>query len=226
MKKKLTLVSVVALAIGCAHTVQPVIAETESKTTFFDSFADVKPEWQQFSGIWEVFDGWLVQRTDAAKASNAIRYVQKPRIADAVLETDVRVKPYRPAQWTDSAEDKELARSIRSVIGAGLVFRMKDRENFYMFRLAGEEGAVLGKMVDGVWTDLKNPRVRDFLQGERIGFRPDNTYRLRVECYGTSIKCFINDEPVCTAQDSSFDIGHFGLVTFKTGAEFDFIKVR
>ncbi len=228
MARKLTLAGLAVLMLGCgAEVAPPVVAQPDAgnRTIYFDAFNNIKPEWQQVGGIWEVVDGWLIQRTDDPKSLNAIKYVQSPRIADATLEADVRVKPFRPQQWTDSPEDQELRRNIRYIIGAGIVFRMKDANNYYMFRLAGEEGAVLGKMVDGEWVDIQNPRVRNILRGDRIGFRPDNPYRLRVECYGSSIKCFIDDEPVCTANDGQFDLGQFGLVTFKTSAEFDFIKV-
>jgi hypothetical protein len=203
----------------------PVVVPTDSRTIFFDSFDGVKPEWQQFAGIWETISGWMIQRTDDPRQLNAIKYINTPRASDCVIETEVRVKPYRPSQWTNSAEDEDLRRGIRSIYGAGVVFRMKNKDNYYMFRLAGEEGAVLGKMVDGEWKDLENPRVRGILRGERIGFRDDNIYRLRVEAVGARIQCFIDDEPVCTHTDSSFDLGQIGLVTFKTGAEFDFIKV-
>lgn len=229
MKRRMIMFAVTFLMFGCGPENPPVVVASQpdvgNKTVYFDAFNNIKPEWQQTAGVWEVVDGWLVQRTDDPRQLNAIKYILSPRVADATIETDVRVRPYRPDQWTDSPEDRELARNIRYIIGAGIIFRMKDAGNYFMFRLAGEEGAVLGKMVDGEWTDIQNPRVRGMLRGDRIGFRPDNVYRLKVECYGSSIKCYINDEPVCTGNDSQFDLGQVGLVTFKTAAEFDFIKV-
>lgn len=227
MKKTFVVLALVVAALGCGSgdTHQVVAQPDTSKTIYYDSFGGVKAEWQQTGGIWEVLDGWLIQRSDDPKQLNAIKYVQSPRISDATIETELRVRPFRPSQWTDSAEDRDLMRNIRYIIGAGIVFRMKDRDNYYMFRLAGEEGAVLGKMVNGEWVDLANPRVRGMLRGDRIGFRADNVYRLKVECYGNSIKCYIDDEPVCTSFDGQFDLGQVGLVTFKTAADFDFVKV-
>jgi len=197
----------------------------EDDTLFYDDFDDVKPEWQQAGGVWDINDGWLIQRTDDPRQLNAIKFIQTPRVSDATVETVLRIAPDRPSQWTDSPPDKELARNIRYIIGAGIVFRMKDPDNFYMFRLAGEEGAVLGKMVDGEWIDIENPRVKDFLRGERIGFWADNEYRLKVEVGGSRFVCYINEEPVVSAKDDDFDIGHVGLITFKTAADFDFIKI-
>jgi hypothetical protein len=109
-------------------------------------------------------------------------------------------------------------------MGAGIIFRMKDRDNFYMFRLAGEEGAVLGKMVNGKWTDLANPRSTDNLPG-RVRFSGSNWYRLKVKVYDKRILCYINDSAVVSYEDNEFGLGHFGLCTFKARADFDYIRI-
>jgi hypothetical protein len=226
----LLILSAVLLLPGCASAepqTAPPAVDTARDVIFYDNFSQIQGTWQQVSGIWETLDGHLIQKTDDPRHLNAIRYIQTPRIADATIETEVRIRPYRPEQWTSSPADEQLARNIRYIIGAGIVFRMQDPDNFYMFRLAGEEGAVLGRMIDGQWNepDLCNPRVRDFLEGSRIGFRRDNWYRLKVEAYGSRMTVFINGEPVCSAVDATFTIGHVGLVTFKTAADFDYVKV-
>ena len=191
---------------------------------FVDDFETVKPEWQATGGVWENQTGVLVQKSDDSRELNAIRFIQAPRVTDAVIETEVKVRPYVPAMWTPDAKDAETMRSIRYIIGAGIVFRRKDRDNFFMFRLAGEEGLVLGKMVGGEWKDLANPRVRDILQSDRIGFQ-NNLYRLKVQLNGARIQCFINGEPAIDVTDSSPTPGQVGLVTFKTAAQFDFFRV-
>ncbi|MCP4662711.1 MAG: hypothetical protein GY856_45540 [bacterium] len=214
---------------GCASADQqpPAAVDTARNVIYYDNFDYAKGEWQQVSGFWETLDGHLIQKTDDPRQLNAIRYILTPRIADATIETEVRVRPDRPEQWTSSAADEALARNIRFIIGAGIIFRMQNPDNYYMFRLAGEEGAVLGRMIDGQWNeqDLCNPRVRDFLEGSRIGFRADNWYRLKVEAYANRLIVYINDEPVCSAVDNTFSVGGVGLVTFKTAADFDYIKV-
>lgn len=220
-----------ALLLGCsgnpapAASPGPAQAASGPRTIFYDTFDNVKPEWQQVSGTWEIRAGELVQRSDDPRQLNAIRFITTPRISDATIETFVQIAPVLPA--TITANDSELLEGVRYKIGAGIVFRMTDPRNFYMFRLAGEEGAVLGRMQDGEWNerDLCNPRVRDFLSGERIGFRRDNWYRLKVEAYGNRLVVSINDEPVCSVNDDSFGIGQVGLVTFKTAAAFDHIKI-
>jgi hypothetical protein len=191
---------------------------------FNDDFDYSKPEWQQVGGFWETSNGLALQKTDDPRTLNAIRYIKTPRISDATIETELRVRPYWPTQFTDSDADRQLQHNIRYIVGGGIVFRMKDPDNFYMFRLAGEEGAVLGRMVGGEWFDIENPRVRDFLEGFRLGFR-DTTYKLRVEIYANRIKCYINGEPVVNTVDNTFSLGHVGLVTFKTAAEFEYLKI-
>ncbi len=223
------------LTVGCAEAAPapapapqaPQVAQQSANTIFVDEFIGPKGEWQQISGIWELRSSFLSQTSDDYRQLNAIKYIQTPRVADGTIETMVRVVPHRPSQWTDSAADQDRKRNIRYIIGAGIIFRMKDRDNFYMFRLAGEEGAVLGRMVDGGWNekDLCNPRVLDFLRGDRIGFRADNWYRLKVEAYGSRITTYINDEAVCSVVDDTFALGQVGLVTFKTAADFDWIRV-
>jgi hypothetical protein len=197
-------------------------------TLFYDSFDSVKSEWQQGGGIWErkTLDGYLVQKSDDPKYLNALYYVQTPKVLDGTVETLVRISYVRPTTLDpNNPADQELMRSLRYTMGAGLIFRMKDQQNYYMFRLAGEEGVVLGRMVRGEWNDICNARVREFLEGSRIGFRPDNWYRLKVDMYGSSITAYINDEPVCRYTDPSQDIGQVGVVTFKAPADFDYFRV-
>jgi len=234
----MTLVAAAALGFpGCSSSKPepPPIVHNTSTTqlatvtpgqhiVFVDDFETVKPEWQQTGGVWETQSGLLVQKSEDPRELNAIRFIQAPRVTDAVIETEVKVRPYIPAQWTNSPQDEELRRSIRYIVGAGIVFRRLDRNNFYMFRLAGEEGAVLGKMVDGDWKDIANPRVVNILQSDRIGFK-NNVYRLKVVLTGARIQCFINGEPIIDVTEASQTVGHVGLVTFKTAAEFDFFKV-
>jgi hypothetical protein len=227
-----------ALSGGCAPppaAPQTTITQSAStsvvsaRTLFYDPFNAVKGEWQQVSGIWETRTdtGYLMQKSDDPRQLNAIRYLQTPRIADATIETSVRINPTRPPQFLNGADpaDADLMKALRYTMGAGIIFRMKDSRNYYMFRLAGEEGAVVGKMVDGEWFDLCNPRVRDFLTGSRIGFRADNWYRLRVDVEGQQITAYIDDEPVCRVTDKTFILGSAGVVTFKTPADFDYFKM-
>lgn len=208
-----------------ADSVQAVQPATDANTIFFDNFNNRKNEWQQVSGNWIIAQqGFMVQKTSDPRMLNCLMYVSHPQAAHCSIETYVRIVPDLPSVITDSAADQALVRNVRYIIGAGIIFRMKDNNNYYMFRLAGEEGAVLGKMVNGVWVDIANPRSIDFLP-ERVRFSRNNWYRLKVVCNGDNITCYINDSVVVNKSDTQFSLGRFGLCTFKTRADFDYFKV-
>lgn len=233
MKKYLfLLLFAIMIFTGCSPPEPEVITtpetivttqETGPKTIFRDNFDNRKNEWQQITGVWKLGqNGFFMQTSSDPRHLNAIIYVDHPQVADGTYETYVRVVPDLPATITASEQDQKLLYNVRYIIGAGIIFRMRDKDNFYMFRLAGEEGAVLGKMEGGQWKDLANPRSTNYLTS-RVKFSGNNWYRLKVDAYGGNIKCYINDSVVASVNDSTFTLGKFGLVTFKTRADFDFI---
>jgi hypothetical protein len=193
-------------------------------TVFYDNFDFRKNEWQQIRGNWRFYNGFLVQDSADPRHINSVIFVDHPQVADATIETFIRVRPDLPQQITGSIQDQRLLNDVRYIIGAGIIFRMQNQDNFYMFRLAGEEGAVLGKLVNGEWIDIANPRSADYLR-QRIKFSRNNWYRLKVRVYGNRITCFINDSAVVNAVDHTFSLGRVGLCTFKTRADFDFIRI-
>ena len=174
-------------------------------------------------------EGWFEQGSSAAEELNAVSFLQNPRVADFVIETRVIVDPDIPAVFTETPEDDRLKHEIRNIIGAGLIFGRTTKggeDEFFMFRLAGEEGAVLGRIVDGGWQDIANPRARNFLDGRRLKFDGKQDYKLRVEHTGGRVVCYVDDEPVIDQRGLSVPIGQVGLVTFKTGAMFDYFKIK
>jgi hypothetical protein len=193
-------------------------------TVFYDNFDFRKNEWQQIRGNWRYYNGFLVQDSADPRHINSVIFVDHPQVADATIETFIRIRPDLPRYVTGSVQDQRLLNDVRYIIGAGIIFRMQDQNNFYMFRLAGEEGAVLGKLVNGEWVDIANPRSADYLR-DRIKFSRNNWYRLKVRVYGNRITCFINDSAVVNAVDHTFTLGRVGLCTFKTRSDFDFIRI-
>lgn len=178
--------------------------------------------WQgKSSGLPGCEDGCLKQNSEDIHALNAIMYVSTPQMANATIETKTRINFDMSVNPTPTELD-----NLRKFIGTGIIFRMVDHDNYYMFRLAGEEGAVLGKMVDNKWVDLANPRRIRMLEGGRI--KPNNWYRLKVVVNGNNIQCFINDSPVINYSDhkNPFTVGYFGLCTFKCFADFEFVEVK
>ncbi|OQY57892.1 MAG: hypothetical protein B6245_14685 [Desulfobacteraceae bacterium 4572_88] len=217
------------IIVGCAETkvvtvpTEVVVEKQLVKTIFEDDFTTnqgAKRNLWKSNGKahWAWEDGYLRQTSEDKRALNAIMYVTTPQISNATIDTRARINYDKSV-----APSQEELKNLRSFIGTGIIFRMVDENNYYMFRLAGEEGCVLGKMVDGKWVDLKNPRRENFLRGQRI--KPNQWYNLRVRVYGSNIQCFINDSPVINHNDSTYTLGRFGLITFKCFGDFDEIKV-
>ena len=210
------------------------VYQSGPKVIFSDNFdpanAELRNLWQNNGkGAWKVQgqisslpgceDGCLKQNSEDPRALNAIEYVTSPQISDGAIEAQMRY-----SYELSVAETAEQRNEKKSFIGAGIIFRMVDVNNYYMFRLAGEDGVVLGKMVNGNWIDLGNPRRIDFLDGAGK-LRPNSWYKLKIIARGTSIQCFLNDSPVVSAFDPTYTVGKFGLVTFKTAADFEYINV-
>ncbi len=240
----LALLAVVLLmASGCAQetivreqTIIREVPKTATDSIFFDEFdpgnGTMRNIWRSNGkaywvwegptpGLFGCENGCLKQNSEDIRALNAIMYVSAPQISNATIEVKTRISYDRSASPTQ----EELANQ-RKFIGSGIVFRMVDPNNYYMFRLAGEEGAVLGKMVNNEWIDLANPRRLDFLAGGRI--KPNTWYILKVKVSGSNIQCFINDSPVINMNDtnSPFTVGYFGVSTFKCFADFEYIDVK
>jgi hypothetical protein len=221
-----TAMMLAVFAAGCGAATAPPPAlpapppASQDKVLLHDDFDQQNPQWRQVRGQWAVQGGHAVQVRDDARELNTIMFYDPLSIADAEMTSVVSMQARLPQFQT--AGDAELIEVRRRIAGAGLVFRYQNENNFYMFRLAGEDGAVLGKMQDGQWTDLINPRAADF-SGSLI--KVDTPYRLRVRTQGRRIQCWINDRAIANLEDSSFSTGRVGLVTFRTQASFDSIHV-
>jgi hypothetical protein len=203
-----------------AGVLAAVVTGCASGGLFEDRFDSYNPQWRQVRGQWAVQNGEAVQVRDEAVEQNTIFFYDPLSIADAEITTIVSMNP-RTAQFTTGA-DAQKFEELRRIAGAGIVFRYQNENNFYMFRIAGEEGLVLGKMQDGQWRDLANPRVTEF-GANRIQY--NTPYTLRVRAQGPRLQGFINDRAVVSLDDASFSTGRVGLVTFHVQASFASIRV-
>ena len=185
-----------------------------------ESFDNYDPHWRQARGQWALVDGNLLQARDEARELNSMMYFDPLNVGDAEITTEVSVIHDMPQILT--AGDEELLATKRRVAGAGLVFRYQDENNFYLFRTAGEEGVVLGKVIDGQWYELANPRAVDFAG---LLLKSDTPYRLRVRVVGNRIQAWIGDRAVVNVQDDSLGTGRIGLATFRSKASFTALRV-
>jgi hypothetical protein len=216
----LVLVTVILSAVGCGASTKVQMPSPAERVLLNDEFNQYNPQWRTVRGQWAVQAGSAVQVRDDAREQNTIMYFDPLITADAEVATAVKMSATLPQFPT--ASDAELIEARRRIAGAGLVFRYQDENNYYMFRLAGEDGVVLGKMVDGKWQDIANPRAADF-GGTSI--KMDTEYTLRVRTEGRRIQCWINGRAVANLEDASFSTGKVGLVTFRTRAAFSSIRV-
>ena len=185
-----------------------------------ESFDNYDPHWRQVRGQWALVDGNLLQARDEARELNSMMYFDPLNVGDAEITTEVSIIHDMPQILT--AGDEELLATKRRVAGAGLVFRYQDENNFYLFRTAGEEGVVLGKVIDGQWYELANPRAADFAG---LLLKSDTPYRLRVRVVGNRIQAWIGDRAVVNVQDDSLGTGRIGLATFRSKASFTALRV-
>ena len=110
-----------------------------------------------------------------------------------------------------SFQDLDLAVKFKAVSGevdraAGMVFRLKDANNYYIVRAnALENNYRLYRVVSG---------NRQQIAGANVKVASGEWHELRVECVGNRISCFYDGEKKIESSDDTFkDAGKVGLWT-------------
>jgi len=118
-----------------------------------------------------------------------------------------------PLAIADDTNYKDLALSVKFKTisgkvdqGAGLVFRLKDKDNYYIVRANADED---------------NYRLYHVIRGRRVQFAGANFkvtskawHEIKVEARGNEFKCFYDGQLKFTARDETFkDAGKIGLWT-------------
>jgi hypothetical protein len=222
VKSLATSVVGILLAASAATAAPPAAPRFPSaeRVLFESTFRNYDPHWRNIRGQWGLTKEGLVQTRDDARELNTVMFYDPLIIADADITADATMMADLPQFQT--GDDADLLRTRRSIAGAGIAFRYQDENNFYLFRLAGEDGVVLGKVVDGTWYELATPRAADFA-GVRL--HTNVPYRLRVRVVGRRIQCWIGDKAVANLEDGSLMTGRVGLTTFRTRAAFTSFRV-
>ncbi len=203
-----------------AAPMPPAPPTSRERVLLADNFQQYNPRYRQVRGQWALLGGKLVQTRDDARELNTVMFYDPLTVADAEITADVTMLVDMPQ--FQSPDDLDLVNSKRRIAGAGLVFRYQDENNFYLFRTAGEDGVVLGKVVNGVWSELANPRAADFA-GTLL--KMDTPYTLRVRVVGNRIQCWIADKAVANLEDAALSTGRVGLATFRSRAAFQELRV-
>src|SRR5438105_9736723 len=146
---------------------------------------------------------WEVMKDDSA-----------PTPPNVVAQTSTDSTDYRfPLAIADDTSYKDLALSVKFKTisgkvdqGAGLVFRLKDKDNYYITRANALED---------------NFRLYHVIKGRRVQFAGANLkvtsnawHEIKVEARGNDFKCFYDGQLKFTAKDGTFkDAGKIGLWT-------------
>jgi hypothetical protein len=185
----------------------PAPLQASGKTLHYDFDADTQE--QLPAKFHEAMTGqgarpqWLVKTDPSAPSqANVLCQISNDR-------TDYRF----PLAIADegSFQDLELSVKFKAVSGsidqaAGLVFRLKDANNYYIVRANALEGNYrLYRVVNG---------NRQQFAGANLKVASGEWHELRVECLGNQITCYYDGEKKIEATDDAFkDAGKVGLWT-------------
>ncbi len=201
--KKFELMATVTLALVAAMTTAS--AQTGKRAWNFDQ----DPVGKMPPGFTSALTGqgsigqWSVMKDDSA-----------PSQPNVVAQTSTDSTDYRfPLAIADDTNYKDLALSVKFKTvsgkvdqGAGLVFRLRDKDNYYIVRANALED---------------NTRLYHVIKGRRVQFAGANFkvtsnawHEMKVEARGNEFKCFYDGQLKFTAKDDTFkDAGKIGLWT-------------
>jgi hypothetical protein len=101
--------------------------------------------------------------------------------------------------------------------GYGMVFRLDDADNFYLFKVSSDGFVWIGKLVNG-GLEENTPLVQDWWfesSAVKTGLNETNVLRVRAES-GNMI-FFVNDQEVGRVTDNSFRSGDIGVMAETLG---------
>jgi hypothetical protein len=98
----------------------------------------------------------------------------------------------------------------------GLMARYVNDRNHYYVTLRNDGTLSLRKLVNGAIVVLGTTALT---------VTPNTWYTVRLEAIGSSLRVYVNGERYLEARDSSFPTGRYGLVTYRTAADFDELLV-
>ncbi len=182
-----------------------VAAQSRQKKWNFDSDGEGKPPAGfTFARTGQGRDGqWVVKKDSSAPS--------KPNVLAQTSEdkTDYRF----PLAIVEGTSYQDLALSVKFKAisgsvdqGAGLVFRLRDRDNYYVVRAnALEDNFRLYHVVNG-------KRVQ--FAGANLKVTPQTWHEIKAEARGDQFQCYYDGQLKITARDSTFkDAGKIGLWT-------------
>jgi len=162
--------------------------------TFDRDLAGAAPE-----GFTPVLGAWMVEPDPTAPTPPNV-LVQTAQFRAGIHFPRCLIAGARAADLV--AEVAFRPRAGQNDQAGGLMFRVQDPENYYVFRANLLDDLALFKAAQGVRRALG-----------RFQARQDGWQRLRVEARGRDIHCYWNDALVIHAEDATFAEGGIGLWT-------------
>ncbi len=101
--------------------------------------------------------------------------------------------------------------------GVGLISRVRDTGNLYLFDLSSGSVVSIWRRLGGVWSQLASAPY-----SSAIG----SWYELRFEANGSQLRGYVDGQLVVSAQDSSFAWGLAGLHTGDAQARYDWFRIQ
>ena len=187
----LAMACMVLMACSSASGIAGVAAPVSTTLPFKDDFSNDKSGWETLSdndpiAMMAYQNGQL---RILVKQANVTQWSQARKLLkDAVIEVDAQANAGGP---TDN--------------GYGVIFRLKDRKNFYHFEVSSD-----GYWRAGIVKDDKWENWGDWQQHPAIkpGFASNH---LKVEMVGDKFVFSVNGQKMGDQQDATFDAGDFGL---------------
>jgi len=170
-------------------------------------------------------NGFSTALTGKGKPGNwvVLRDKTAPSKPNVLAQTDIDTTSYRfPLCVFDglTAKDVEVSVKFKPVRGkkdqaAGIVWRYKDSNNYYIARAnALEDNVVLYKVDKGNRKDLKLKGSGLFAYGKKANVPSGEWSMLRIVAEGNIFEVYLNDEKLFDVEDSTFtEAGKVGLWT-------------
>jgi len=171
----------------------------------FDEDEKRLTDWEPEAGDWTVARGELM----GTAQGNGWLTLRGRRLGDFVLEADA----IRTGQKVGFAY--------------GLVFRRIGRYEL-MFSLSAQGKSVTLRGISDYVPQPKGPVPGVTISRGKKALRPKagQRYRMKVECVGTRVRCYLDDELVGEATDTALLTGKVALFVHRAQVRFDNVRVR
>jgi hypothetical protein len=148
------------------------------------------------------------------------------RIAVDVPDLAIWANRRQSDEWADAVVEIEAYRTSGPIDNQyGVIVRYRDNGNFYLFSVSSDGLYSVQMLRNDQWIDLQPWTISEAVRQE------SGVNVLRVECQGSLMRFFINDQYVAEVEDSTFASGSMALLagSFAEGGvvvHFDSIRVQ